>query len=93
MTLTVPIYKWGRLNRLIRRWRGAPGTIEGETPDAKKADFVAKAKGSRGIVDGYATLKLQISLMMAMRLLGRGPVALKTSIDDAFGTFEWGLAE
>ena len=31
VTFADAIYKWGRLNRLIRRWAGLPGIIDGAT--------------------------------------------------------------
>ena len=40
-----PVYKWGRLNRLIRRLRGRLGPVEGANPEAEKAYFPQKKKG------------------------------------------------
>ena len=60
----------------------------GESPEAQKIRFPEEAKGSPGIAERYATLKLQLALMLARKLLECGPGDLKTSIDGSFIKFE-----
>ena len=44
VTLAAAVYKWGRLNRLIRRWVGLPEIVEGETPQGQNARFFRGGK-------------------------------------------------
>ena len=88
MTLKAPVYKWGSSHRLIRRWRGPTGTVEGATGGEKP--IFRRSKRAAGVTGRYATLELQLAHMIARKLMESGPGALKTSIDDAFITFERG---
>ena len=90
-------------SRLARR-RLQMGQVERDYPKMERAPeygrrrarrcdknrYFADAKGSPGIVERCATLELNLFLKMAWEILGRGPDALKTSVDGAFSTFEWG---
>ena len=50
-TLAAPVYKWERLNRILRRWIGIPVTVEGR-PEMEKADLSKKQKGRRKLRSG-----------------------------------------
>ena len=50
LTFTTAIYKWERLNRLIRRFRGLPETVPGETIAAKKERMFQDAVNYPAIV-------------------------------------------
>ena len=47
MTLTAAVYKWERLNRIIRRWKGLPETADGESEEEKKVDSPKKHRRRR----------------------------------------------
>ena len=64
MTLTSPVCKWGGLNRLIRRWIGAPETIAGGVSGSEGRRFFFDANTYQGIVEWYSTLKLQLIIMI-----------------------------
>lgn len=57
--------------------------------EAKNPIF-RRRKGYPEIADRYDTLKIQLVLTTASNLLECGPDAIKTSVDDAYSTFERG---
>ena len=91
MTLTAAIYKWERLNRVIRRWLGLPETVDEESAEERRRRYFAEANMYPEIVEWYVNLKLEMVLRLAKQLIARrrgaGP---DSSPGDHFCAWEWG---
>ena len=91
VTFTAAIYKWERLNRLIRRWRGLPERAEGEIPTERRKRFFAEANAHPEIVEWYVALKLELVLRLSKKLLSsRGISPVGRDLGDDFCAVEWG---
>ena len=87
MTLAEPSYKWKRLNRLIRKWRGESDTVPGKPAEEKKTDSPLEANSAPAIAERCAALKPGLFLMIDRKIRGNSGYG---SVEDDYSTSEWG---
>ena len=94
LTFTAAIYKWARLNRLIRRWADLPETVPGETPRDRKSMFPREENEypAPAIAERYVSLKLEMMIQLCNKVLAvRGLTSsADVRVDDRLATFAWG---
>ena len=90
--ISASVYKWDRMNRLIRSWAGLPETVDGEALRGRKNRCFREENEYPAIVDRFASLKIEMMMRARYRVLGArvwSPDA-PDSVEDHYPTFEWG---
>ena len=92
ITFTSAIYHWERLNRLIRRFYGQPEVVSGETEAETRERMFKDAVEHPHLVEWYVSLKLELMLHLARRILrttGQRASPDDPDLDEFWATYEW----